>query len=75
LPHRVHTDNPNGVDLYLRVAKPYGKVKFTVSSGNEILATAIRLHATPGEMEKLTIKANKLPLAKETITVGLEELE
>lgn len=50
-------------------------MKYTVKSGDEILATAVRLKAAPGEMEKLTVKAEKLPLAKSKITVSLEELQ
>jgi hypothetical protein len=58
----------------MRVTKPFGKVKFTVSSGNEVLATATRLKAAPGEMEKIVIKSEKLALAGGDITVALEEI-
>ena len=39
------------VSVFLRVTQPFGKVKFTVSAGDQILATAKRLKAAPGEME------------------------
>ena len=58
----------------MRVTQPFGKVKFTVKSGDEVLANAIRLKAAPGEMEKITIKNEKLKLAAKDITVALEEL-
>jgi hypothetical protein len=53
---------------------PYGKVRFTIKSGDEVLATAVRLKAVPGEMEKLNIPADKLEKAADEITVSLEEL-
>ncbi len=74
LPQRVNTKEDKDLDLFLRVTEPFGRVKYTVSSGKEILATAIRLKAAPGEMEKLTVKADKLSLAEDEITVSLEEM-
>ena len=62
------------VSLFLRVAQPFGKVKFTVTSGEQVLTVAKRLKAAPGEMEKLTIKAEMLKNATEPIVVALEEL-
>ncbi len=72
LPQRVHTDKGNDVALFMRVTQPFGKVRFTVKSGDEVLATAVRLKAAPGEMEKIVVKSDKLALAKEPITVSLE---
>ena len=74
LPQTVSTDSDEAVSLFLRVSNPYGKVRFTVKSGDEVLATAVRLKAVPGEMEKINLTAEKLGLAKEEITVSLEEL-
>ena len=62
------------VDLFLRVTQPFGKVKFTVTSGDQVLTVAKRLKAAPGEMEKLTIKAELLKMATEPIIVALEEI-
>ena len=73
LPQKIHTGEKD-VSLFLRVVKPYGKVQFTVTCGENVLLTAKRLKAAPGEMEKLTIPAEKLKTACETITVSLEEL-
>ena len=75
LPQSVHTDGNEDVSLFLRVGAPYGKVKFTVKSGDAVLATAMRLRAAPGEMEKLVIKADKLKSVTEEIVVSLEVAE
>ncbi len=62
------------VSLFMRVTQPFVKVKFTVFDGETVLATAKRLKAAPGEMEKITVKAELLQKAKGTVTVSLEEL-
>ena len=62
------------VSLFLRVMQPYGKVKFTVKSGDKVLAVAKRLKAAPGEMEKILVPAATLKNAAESITVSLEEI-
>ena len=64
----------NDVSVFLRVTQPFGTVKFTVSSGDQVLAVAKRLKAAPGEMEKITVKANMLENVTEPIVVALEEL-
>lgn len=74
LPQTVHTDSGKDTALFLRVTEPFGKVRFTVTAGDEILATAQRLKAAPGEMEKLIIPAEKLARVKEEIVVTLDEL-
>lgn len=74
LPQRVHLDNGD-ISLYMRVTEPYGKVRFTVASGDEVLATVVRLKAAPGEMEKITLKAEKLKNVNGDITVSLEEIK
>ncbi len=74
LPQTVHTDCGKDLSLFLRVGQPYGKVRFTVKSGETVLAAAVRLKAAPGEMEKLTVPAAKLSAVTEDITVSLEEL-
>lgn len=74
LPQRIRSTEKD-VELFLRVTQPFGKVKYTVSSGDEVLTTAVRLRAAPGEMEKLVLKAEKMPLVHQEITVSLEEIE
>jgi hypothetical protein len=56
------------------VTQPFGKVKFTVSDGENVLLTAKRLKAAPGEMEKLTVKAAMLKNVNGPLVVSLEEL-
>ncbi len=60
--------------VFLRVTQPFGKVKFTVSDSKNVLTTVTKLKATPGEMEKITIKGAVLQKAAGPITVSLEEL-
>ncbi len=74
LPQVVHTGGSEDISLFLRVTQPYGMVQFTVRSGDQVLATAKRLHSAPGEMEKLTIPAGMLQKITEDITVSLEVL-
>ena len=73
LPQTIHTTEKD-VSLFLRVTKPFGRVKFTVSAGDRVLTTVKRLKAAPGEMEKITLKADALKDVSETICVSLEEL-
>ena len=74
LPQNVHVCEED-VSLFLRVTQPFGKVKFIVKSGDTELVTAKRLRAAPGEMEKLTIKAEVLKYVSEPITVSVEVAE
>lgn len=72
LPQHVHTDAQEDVSLFLRVTQPFGAVRYTVKSGDTVLATARRFRAAPGEMEKLTVKAELLHTVTQDITVALE---
>ena len=72
LPQNVHTDCGEDVSLFLRVTQPFGKVCYTVRSGDTVLATAKRFRAAPGEMEKLTVKAELLKNVTQELTVSLE---
>ena len=74
LPQRVHTDIDHEITLFLRVIQPYGKVRFTVKSGETILASMIRLKVAPGEMERIIIPSADLKTIQKEITVSLEEL-
>ena len=73
LPQVVHTDCGKDVALFMRVAAPTGKVRVNVKCGDEVIATAVKLKTAPGEMEKITVKAEKLAQCAGTITVSLEE--
>ena len=74
LPQTIHSTRQDAA-LFLRVTQPFGKVKFTVSDGERVLATAKRLKAAPGEMEKILVKAEQLQAACGPLTVSLEVLE
>jgi len=73
LPQVIRTRDEN-VTVFLRVTKPFGRVRFTISDGERILSSVKRLKAAPGEMEKLTLKTEQLKYAAGPITVSLEEL-
>ena len=75
LPQRVTASPKEDISLFLRVTQPFGKVRYTVKSGDEVLATAVRLKAAPGEMEKITVKAERFKNINEEITVSLEEVQ
>ena len=75
LPQRVSASPNEDIFLFLRVKQPFGKVKFIVSSGDEILASEVRIKTAPGEMEKITVKADKFKNTSKEITVSLEEIE
>lgn len=74
LPQRFNKIADADVSLFLRVTQPFDKVKFTVKAGDTVLATAKRLKAAPGEMEKLTIKQELLATIIGEVTVSLEEV-
>ena len=74
LPQQVNKNAGADVSLFLRVTQPFDKVKFTVKAGDTVLATAKRLKAAPGEMEKLTVKKELLESVTGEITVSLEEV-
>ncbi len=71
LPQRI-TSSQENVSLFLRVTQPYGSVRFTVTDGERVLTTAKRIKAAPGEMEKITVKADALKECKGPIYVSLE---
>jgi hypothetical protein len=74
LPQKMHTDGEESIDLFFRVASPHGRVKITVKCGDDIVMTANRLRAVPAEMEKLTLKADKLKELNSDITVHVEDI-
>lgn len=74
LPQRVHPDTDAEISLFLRVTKPMGRVRYTVSAGDAVLAAVNRLKAAPGEMEKIPVPAEKWHSVKGPVTVSLEEL-
>lgn len=74
LPQIIQCRNQD-VPVFFRVTQPFGKVKITVSNGDQVLTTAKRIKAAPGEMEKITLKAENLQGICGEITVCLEEVK
>ena len=74
LPQTVHTDCSEDISLYMRVAAPGGKVRIVATSGDQRLASVVRLKTAPGEMEKITLRKEILETIGDTITVALEEM-
>ena len=74
LPQHIHAQPQEEVSLFMRVGQPFGKVRFTAKCGDTVLATAVKLKAAPGEMEKLVIKTDKFAHITGDITVTLEEM-
>lgn len=73
VPQRIHAGCED-VALFLRVIEPFGRVRFVVKDGDRVLTEVKRLKAVPGEMEKLTVKAEMLQAVQGPITVSLEVL-
>lgn len=74
LPQHIHSRPQEDISLFMRVANPHGKVRFTVNCGDTVLATAVKLKAVPGEMEKIVLKKEKLAAVSGRITVKLEDI-
>ena len=75
LPQKINVEAEGSVDLFLRVTKPFGKVRFTVNCGDLVLSKKVALKAAPGEMEKLSVKIDDGMLAtSDDIVVSLEEI-
>ena len=74
LPQHIHSRPQEDISLFMRVANPHGKVRFTVNCGDTVMATAVKLKAVPGEMEKIVLKKEKLAAVSGRITVKLEDI-
>ncbi len=75
LPQVIHTDSADEeIPLFFRVSNPLGKVRVTVTSGDEVLAQAVRVKVAPGEMERIAVKREKFENITGDITVALEEM-
>lgn len=75
LPQRISKDSQQDVSLFFRVVRPFGRVRLTVTQGDKVLVSAKRLKAAPGEMEKVTVKAEMLKSLTGQITVSVEEMQ
>ena len=74
LPQSIH-NRENDVTLFLRVTKPFGRVRLRICDGSKVLATVMRQRVAPGEMEKITLKSQLLQSAGAALSVDVEVLE
>lgn len=63
VPQKIRRGGQGAVDLYFRVRDFYKPAKVEVVSGDTILLSKKKQIMTPGEMEKITLSADKLALA------------
>lgn len=60
LPQRINADEKNDVALFLRVSKPFGKVKYTVSSGDNVLGNRRAAESSTRRNGKDSAKAREI---------------
>ncbi len=60
VPQRISADATGKLDVYFRVGSAYRPAKLVVKCGDEVLATRRKAIMTPGEMEKITLDADKI---------------
>lgn len=60
LPQKVSLESDEKISLFFRVSKPFGKIKFNVRSGDEIIKTVTKIKAAPGEMESIAVESAKI---------------
>lgn len=63
VPQKIRRGGQGAVDLYFRVRDFYKPAKVEVVSGDTVLLSKKKQIMTPGEMEKITLSADKLALA------------
>ena len=63
------------MDVYFRVGAAYKGATVEVYSGGEKIFSRKKQIMTPGEMEKITLKASALEDAAGPVSVSLEVLE
>ncbi len=64
----------NELTLFLRVTAPMKKTRINVMCNDKLISSVGRPRVAPGEMEKLTLKADKLKLIDGAITVEAKEI-
>ena len=63
VPQKIRRGGQEAIDLYFRVRDFYKPAKVEVVSGETVLLSKKKQIMTPGEMEKITLSADKLALA------------
>ena len=60
VPQRVSKDMSGKLDLYFRVGSAYKGATLIARCGDEVLLKRKKQIMTPGEMEKITVDADKI---------------
>lgn len=71
IPHRICVDSGRDMVLLFRVRVPEEKVRISVESNGEELASEYREKVLPGKMEKIKISGQKLPGLTGTVKVSV----
>ncbi len=71
VPHKISCDSKEDVDVYFRVTEIIKPAVITVESNGEVLLKKKKMIATPGEMEKITLRNEDLGKAKDNIKVSV----
>ena len=73
VPQKINLSE-NELTLFLRVTAPMKRTELTVKCNGKAVASFKRPRVAPGEMEKLTLKADKLQAVTGDITVEAKEI-
>ncbi len=71
VPHKIAKDVADDVDVYFRVTDIIKPAQIKAESDGEVLVKKKKKIATPGEMEKITIKKESLQKVKDTIKISV----
>ena len=72
MPSKVLTDNPDGVNLFMRSDSVYNNSSVTIKSGNIVLAKKKIKHIIPSEMISIFLSSDKIENLKEDIIAEIE---
>lgn len=72
MPHRIFTENPDGVNLYMRVDGIYKNAKILVKSGEELLTEKKMRHMIPSEMINIKLDQAKIGNLHAPLTIEVE---
>ena len=57
---RIHKNAEGKIDVYFRVGSAYRPAKLLVKCGEDVIMNKKKAIMTPGEMEKITLDAEKI---------------
>ena len=73
IPQRITAVDSN-VSLFMRVTQPCSNVRICVFDGDRMITSVKRMKVAPGEMEKISVKAESLANVENSLTVKMEVL-